>query len=767
MFKSIRTGTTIVFIALATLPLLLVSLIVGVRGYQQQQQHVLDIQLQLAKSVSADISNFIDGLEKELRIVVEVHGVNRLPAEQQRQILQELLSYEGIFDELTLVDADGAEKVRLSRFTATSATVLGNRANAPEFTTPKITRNAYYSPVSFNEVTGEPRMTIAVPLLDQQGQFIGALISDARIKKIWDLINSLQLGVGDSVYIVDSQNRVIAHRNPALVLKGTFFTVPTQSGFQKGLEADNVFLVTENIKFGEQVFSVVTEKLASEALAPALNTLLLIALLTVGVSIAASLAGLLAVRQVLQPIQTLARATQSISKGDLSQEVKATSQDEIGELAHAFDSMRRQLQQTLEGLEHRVSDRTRDLQIAADVSRQITRVLDINELLEQVVTLAAQRFNYYAASVFLMDQEHRQLVYAARASATLSDLTATQVKVIPLDAEPSLIALAARTRHAVVIGDIRTETTYMPDTGLPDTRSELAIPMLLGERVLGIFDVQSETVNRFRAEDLNVLTTLADQIGIAVRNAQLFAETKEARQEAERSNNVKSQFLASMSHELRTPLNAILNFTQFVSSGMMGEVNEEQVEALGNVVTSAQHLLNLINDVLDISKIESGALNLYLENNISIPKAVDWAAKMAEPLLSNKPITLSVDVGENLPLITGDERRIRQILLNLVSNACKFTRDGNITISAHQQNGDILLCVRDTGPGIAPEDHKAVFEIFRQTETGLRHGGGTGLGLPISLRLAEAHGGRLWLESTPGEGAAFYVALPVKSSLEV
>src|SRR5579859_4041836 len=136
---------------------------------------------------------------------------------------------------------------------------------------------------------------------------------------------------------------------------------------------------------------------------------------------------------------------------------------------------------------------------------------------------------------------------------------------------------------------------------------------------------------------------------------------------------------------------------------------------------------------------------------------------MAQSLIENKPVKVETEVESDLPAIVGDERRVRQIMLNLVSNACKFTENGTVTIGAHRKNGNVLFYVRDTGPGIAPQDHEAVFEIFRQTESGLRHGGGTGLGLPISRRLAEAHGGQLWLESTPGEGATFYVSLPVRS----
>lgn len=240
-------------------------------------------------------------------------------------------------------------------------------------------------------------------------------------------------------------------------------------------------------------------------------------------------------------------------------------------------------------------------------------------------------------------------------------------------------------------------------------------------------------------------------------------EAKKAREEAERANQVKSAFLASVSHELRTPLNSIINFTKFVNKGVMGPVTERQQETLSKVIDSGQHLLNLINDVLDMSKIESGSLSLFVEENININAILDTVVADARGMLHDKPVELLVEVDENLPPIMGDRKRILQIVLNMVSNACKFTEQGQVTIKAQQQNSDIHITVKDTGPGIAPEDYDAVFESFKQTSTGLRHGEGTGLGMPISKSLAEAHGGRLWFESTVGEGTTFYVTLPVKS----
>jgi signal transduction histidine kinase len=228
-------------------------------------------------------------------------------------------------------------------------------------------------------------------------------------------------------------------------------------------------------------------------------------------------------------------------------------------------------------------------------------------------------------------------------------------------------------------------------------------------------------------------------------------------------DEMKSQFLASMSHELRTPLNAVLNFTEFVSLGLMGPVNDKQKDALGKSLDSARYLLALINDVLDMTKIEAGMMKLFVEDNVHISDEMLPVVATAQTLLKDRHVQFISDIDEGLPPLVGDRRRIRQIMLNLISNACKFTEQGSVTLSVKNRGDELLFAVIDTGPGIAQEDQAIIFEPFRQTETGIKHMGGTGLGLPISKRLVEAHGGRIWLESVPGEGASFFVTLPLHS----
>lgn len=412
-------------------------------------------------------------------------------------------------------------------------------------------------------------------------------------------------------------------------------------------------------------------------------------------------------------------------------------------------------------LEERVAERTRDLEIAAEVSTEAATVLDPAILLPSVAQLTQEALNLYHVSIFELDEHNNRLTLSAgtgRAGQRMQEMG----KCFELDSA-GVIPEAARERRPVIDNDTVASTVHFKNSLLPDTRSEIAIPMLVGDTLIGVLDLQSVEPNRFRTNDVKVLKTLAERIGVSIRNAQLFAEVQAARLEAEKASSIKSQFLAGVSHELRTPLNSIINFTQFVSTGMAGDINAEQEEFLNNAINSGQHLLSLINDVLDISSIESGSLKLYVEDNVNLRKEAETVISAVSPL-KNKQVDLKLDVASGLPLVTGDKRRLRQVILNLASNACKFTEQGHVKLAIHCEHDHVIIAVHDTGPGIAPDDQLKIFENFRQAEAGLRKGGGTGLGLPISKRLIEIHGGSLWLSSEVGKGSSFFARIPIRST---
>jgi signal transduction histidine kinase len=231
----------------------------------------------------------------------------------------------------------------------------------------------------------------------------------------------------------------------------------------------------------------------------------------------------------------------------------------------------------------------------------------------------------------------------------------------------------------------------------------------------------------------------------------------------EETSRHKSEFLASMSHELRTPLNAIIGFSQVLREEMFGTVNEKQAEYLDDIISSGNHLLSLINDVLDLSKVEAGQVELEVRP-FSLRQSLERGVVMVREQATEDGVQVELAADPDVDVVEGDERRIKQVIFNLLSNAVKFTPAGGaVDVSSARVNGEVRISVADTGPGIASEDHQRIFEEFQQTDAGLEQREGTGLGLALSKRLVELHGGRIWLESELGKGSTFVFTLPAGS----
>ncbi len=258
----------------------------------------------------------------------------------------------------------------------------------------------------------------------------------------------------------------------------------------------------------------------------------------------------------------------------------------------------------------------------------------------------------------------------------------------------------------------------------------------------------------------HVDVTNRDELGALAANVnRMNDELRRLYQELESASQHKSDFLASMSHELRTPLNAIIGFSQVLCEGMVGEVNEKQKEYLEDILSSGNHLLSLINDVLDLSKVEAGQIELDL-TQFSLQDALESGVVMVRGRATKDAVRITLEPTDVGP-VTGDERRVRQVIFNLLSNAVKFTPSGgSVDVSALQVNGEVRISVTDTGPGIAAEDLERIFEEFQQTDAGIEHREGTGLGLALSKRLVELHGGRIWVDSALGKGSTFVFSLP-------
>jgi signal transduction histidine kinase len=338
------------------------------------------------------------------------------------------------------------------------------------------------------------------------------------------------------------------------------------------------------------------------------------------------------------------------------------------------------------------------------------------------------------------------------------------LRTVPFTAgRGSVLGRTAAERRPIQISDVLAD----PDYSLLDVQRKIGFRTIMGVPILregypsGVIVLMRLTVRPFTEKQVELATTFADQAGIAIENVRLFDEIQDKSRQLEVASQHKSQFLANMSHELRTPLNAILGYTELMADGAYGEPSEKMLGVLKRLETNGRHLLGLINDVLDLSKIEAGQLVLELSDYF-IQDIAQTVRSTLEPLATDKKLGFKVEVASQLPSGRGDGRRLTQVLINLVGNAIKFTDVGEVAIRAETNNGSFFVSVRDTGPGISAADQARLFQEFQQADNAItRKKGGTGLGLAISKRIIEMHGGRIWVESRPGQGSTFAFTLPV------
>jgi signal transduction histidine kinase len=310
--------------------------------------------------------------------------------------------------------------------------------------------------------------------------------------------------------------------------------------------------------------------------------------------------------------------------------------------------------------------------------------------------------------------------------------------------------------------ELRLRPPYSTLSAIRTTRF-IVIPLIARGRPVGVFTADNKRSRQpILSHTVELLRIFASHAAVAIENARLFREIDDKSRQLETASKHKSQFLANMSHELRTPLNAILGYTELVLDAIYGNVPEKIRGVMERVQTSGRHLLGLINDVLDLSKIEAGQLTLVL-NDYSLDEIVKAVFTTAEPLAAEKKLAIKVSLAPGLPRGRGDDRRITQVFLNLVGNAIKFTDAGEIAIEARASESTFFVSVSDMGPGIAEAEQQRIFEEFQQADSSsTRKKGGTGLGLTIARRIVELHGGHLWVKSSPGKGSTFWFTLPIR-----
>jgi signal transduction histidine kinase len=405
-----------------------------------------------------------------------------------------------------------------------------------------------------------------------------------------------------------------------------------------------------------------------------------------------------------------------------------------------------------------------ELKALGEVGQAVSSTLDLQTVLSTIVARAVQLSGTDCGIIYEYDEPAQE--FHLRASYQMEQELVDAYRATPLRLGEGATGRAAETRAPTEITDLRQEQEFAtrgmrPILSRLGYQSLLAVPLLLDQKIMGALTIYRRQTGDFAPEIVNLLRTFATQSVLAIQNARLFREIEDKSKQIEAANRHKSEFLANMSHELRTPLNAIIGFSEVLQERLFGELNEKQAEYTDDILSSGRHLLSLINEILDLSKVEAGRMELELAT-FDLPLAIDNARTFVRERATRHGITLDVKIDERLGEFVGDERKIKQVLLNLLSNAVKFTPEGGrIAIDARQSNGSVEISVSDTGIGIALEDQPRIFEEFRQVGGDYAHKvEGTGLGLTLAKKFVELHGGKIRVQSEVGKGSTFTFTLP-------
>jgi len=424
--------------------------------------------------------------------------------------------------------------------------------------------------------------------------------------------------------------------------------------------------------------------------------------------------------------------------------------------------------QLFQELQRRGGELTRsvdELRALGEISQAVSSSLDLDEMLTTIVTRAVRLSETEGGSIFEFDPRTRE--FQVRVCSGTSEELVDELRATRIHIDETLVGRAASAGQPLQASDLELET---PDPHIAALRGAgwramLAVPLMREQEIIGALIVRRTIPGAFSDETVDLLETLASQSAVAIHNARLFRELGEKTRQLEVASEHKSEFLASMSHELRTPLNAVIGFSDVLLERMFGELNERQDEYLRDIRNSGHHLLELINEILDLSKVEAGRMELDV-SPVSLPDAIEHGLAMVREDAGRDGITLERDIADDLGIVWGDELKLRQVLLNLLSNAVKFTgAGGSVAISARIVGAEAHVSVRDTGIGIADGDQERIFEAFQRGGRSARTGSeGTGLGLTLSKRIVELHGGRIWMTSRPGAGSTFTFALPLRDA---
>ncbi|MGH7872507.1 MAG: ATP-binding protein [Candidatus Binatia bacterium] len=747
--------------------------------YHENRDQLSQLQKEIAAGAAFKIEHFVQEIHNVLKGATKSRDIAPKGLTPEfRFELEKLLLIAPAVTEAIALNENGIIQVQASRLRTVLPDAKKDLSSAVPF---KVARQgkSYFGPVYF--VRGsEPYMTIAVPIERFAGDVIGVLQAEVNLKYIGDVVSSITIGKAGYAYAVSRSGELIAHPDISLVLQRRNvrdLAVVKAAFLDTSRTAGANATIAENIQ-GKEVLSssalirdfdwavIVDRPLeeAYEALYASMLRTSALALIGLGMALFASY---FLARRVIRPVRVLSEGVERIGAGDLGYQLNLKTGDEIEVLADEFNKMTSQLQESYATLEHKVEDRTRELTESLEQQTATSEILgviassptDIQPVLDVIAQRAARLCDADDAIIFRVVGDHHQRV------AKYGSIPAPDFPVPITRGFPGGRAIVDR--QTIHIHDLEAliDTEYSdvkPIQKEIGQRTVLATPLLREGIAIGAIVIRRLHVLLFSDKQIALLKTFADQAVIAIENVRLFQELEEKNDLLEAANKHKSQFLANVSHELRTPLNSIIGFTRLVLRKTEGQIEKLQKENLQKVLISSEHLLNLINGLLDLAKIESGKMEAYVET-FKLDDVMRMATTTVEPMLKNGRVKLITEIAPDLPPLKTDRDKLKQSVLNLLSNAVKFTEKGEIKVAAWRDNGSLKLTVSDTGIGMKKEALDLIFDEFRQADmSSTRRYGGTGLGLAIVRRFINLLGGEIAVESEEGKGSKFTITIPME-----
>ncbi|HEX2650278.1 MAG TPA: ATP-binding protein [Burkholderiales bacterium] len=758
---------------------LLISGAIGVYfSYQENKVALSSVQREKAVGAAARIEDFVRQIERQLRYTEQMQLIARNPEQLGIEFSRLQKNVPAITD-VALIGANGRERMLVSLLGMNSVDSGLDRSGDAAFKGAR-PQETWFGPVYFRKET-EPYMAIA--LRSRAG---AVTVADVNLKFMWDVVTRIKIGRKGKAYVVDGTGHLVADPDIGLVLRKTDLSRLPQVEFALKKGSEESFALMAQDAAGSPVLTayasieplgwkVFVEQPAAEVY-ETLNAAILrtVSLIVAGLLFSA-LAAMWLARSMVRPIRTLQEGAARIGAGDLEQRIEVKTGDELQALANEFNHMAVRLQESYAGLERKVEKRTLELTEALEhqtATAEILKVIsssttDTQPVFEAIVQSGARLFSPCNAAIIMREGDWLQRKTRAGPAAFDAETVASLFPVA-FDPAKSPMSLAIAERRVVEISDTQgaAQPEHVRRMGAAANMGSVAlVPLVRDGEGIGVLAL-SHPEPGFQLADKHkkLLRTFADQAVIAIENVRLFNEIQDKGRQLEIANQHKSEFLANMSHELRTPLNAVIGFSEVLMEKMFGDVNEKQLDYLNDIHSSGKHLLSLINDILDLSKIEAGRMELDLAE-FDLGGALANAMTLVKERAQRNGVELALEADPALGAFRADERKFKQIMLNLLSNAVKFTSSGgNITVRARPVAGGLEVAVADTGVGIAPEDQGAVFEAFRQVGRDYtKKAEGTGLGLALVRKFVELHGGAIRLESEIGKGSTFTFTLPERA----